>query len=461
MENSKIQEHIINANNSRLKYISLISLGFSVFTLITDFFVHGVWSNESLDFYKALDIAFTIISILAVSFFWLFKIKNSMLQKTGILFFPFFWIIWSAVITGIDYGILGLSTLIAIILLTTFFLYLNLIVSIVYFVCSGLALMATIYFRGNVNENYLSLIFLLIPILGISVLISAKNYKNKLIDLSNQEKMVEMNLKLYDSNENLESEVEKRTKEILIALKKAEESDRLKTAFLHNISHEIRTPMNSIVGFSELLNDPDLLPEICQQYTNIIVKSSNHLLSIINDIISIATIDSGQEKIIEAEFHLNSTLQLIHEQFFLQAKKLDVDLNLLPSFSEGEDNIVSDETKLVQILSNLIGNALKFTKKGHINFGYNVVETTHALSLQFFVKDTGIGIPPEMQEDIFQRFRQVESATTRQFEGSGLGLSISKAYVELLGGKIWLNSELGKGSTFYFTIPVKRGEKNT
>jgi PAS domain S-box-containing protein len=251
----------------------------------------------------------------------------------------------------------------------------------------------------------------------------------------------------------------KRTEEELIKAKeKAEESDMLKTAFLHNISHEIRTPMNSIVGFADMLNEPDLHAENRKQFTDIIIQSSNHLLSIISDIVNIATIEAGQAKINSTTIKLNSTLQLIHEQFFLKAKKLNIDLNLQPLFKYNEDLIYTDETKLVQIISNLISNALKFTSKGHINFGYNVVETRHALSLQFFVEDTGIGIPFEMHEEIFTRFRQVENAATRQFGGSGLGLSISKAYVELLGGEMWVKSDIGKGSTFYFTIPFLKVE---
>ncbi|HEY5123408.1 MAG TPA: hypothetical protein VIK14_06700 [Ignavibacteria bacterium] len=203
MENFKIKEHIIIANNSRLKIISLISLGFSVFALYTDFLVHGVWHAEYLYLYKILDIVFAIISVSAISFFWLLKIKNINLQKTGIILFPFLFIVWSAVITGIDFSFLGLSTLITVVLVATFFLYLNLIVSILYFVSSGLALLTTLYLLGNIKDNYLSLIFILIPVIVISVLISARNYKYKKNDLFQQEKIEEINNKLNDSNKNL------------------------------------------------------------------------------------------------------------------------------------------------------------------------------------------------------------------------------------------------------------------
>lgn len=247
------------------------------------------------------------------------------------------------------------------------------------------------------------------------------------------------------------------TLELIKAKEKAEESDRLKTAFLHNISHEIRTPMNAIVGFSGFLHDPNLNFEKRKQFTDIIVQSSNQLLSIISDIVNIATLEAGQEKIHEGEINLNSTLELLYEQFLIKAKKQHLIFNLKTFLSDHEDRIISDETKLVQILTNLIGNALKFTQQGSINFGYTIKNN----ELEFFVEDTGIGVHPEMHEKIFKRFRQVESTMERKFGGSGLGLSISKAYVELLGGKIWLISELDKGSTFFFTIPFKRAKQNT
>lgn len=243
--------------------------------------------------------------------------------------------------------------------------------------------------------------------------------------------------------------------ELIRAKEKAEESDHLKTAFLHNISHEIRTPMNSIVGFSEFLNDPDLLPEKRQEYTEIIMKSCNQLLSIITDIVSIATIEAGQEKILEKEMDLNETLSQLYKQFLLKVKNQNLSLVLSPFKPENEEIILTDQTKLVQILSNLIDNAIKFTRRGYVNFGYTIVGN----EIEFFVEDTGIGIPDEMHEEIFKRFRQVETNTTRQFGGSGLGLTISKAYTELLGGRMWLNSELGKGTTIYFTVPYKKVEE--
>jgi len=248
------------------------------------------------------------------------------------------------------------------------------------------------------------------------------------------------------------TELKKSAEELMAAKEKAEENDRLKTAFLHNISHEVRTPMNSIVGFSDLLADPDTLPEERKHFSEIIIQNSNQLLSIINDIVNIATIEAGQEKAIINPVNINSICNLVYEQFFQKAKSQNIVLvfnNYLPNI---ESDIMTDGTKLTQILTNLINNALKFTEEGYIELGYSV----EGDYLKFFVKDTGIGIPQEKHEEIFKRFSQLSLAKNYQYRGSGLGLSISKAYVELLGGKIWIQSSPGNGSTFYFTIPYTK-----
>ena len=173
------------------------------------------------------------------------------------------------------------------------------------------------------------------------------------------------------------------------------------------------------------------------------------MLAIIDDIIRIASIEVGQEKIQKNEININLICKLINEQFSIKANDKDVKLSLKTVLTDDDAIIITDATKLTEILTNLIGNALKFTRQGYVNFGYVVKDN----QLEFYVEDSGMGIPPDMQEKIFNRFRQVETTNTRNFGGSGLGLSISKAYAEMLGGKIWLTSELDKGSVFYFTIP--------
>jgi signal transduction histidine kinase len=210
--------------------------------------------------------------------------------------------------------------------------------------------------------------------------------------------------------------------------------------------------MNSIVGFSDLLADPDTLPEERKHFTDIIIQNSNQLLSIINDIVNIATIEAGQERAIINPVNINSICNLVYEQFLLKAKNKNIVLIFNNFISSVKSDVMTDGTKLTQILTNLINNALKFTEEGYIELGYSV----EGDYLKFFVKDTGIGIPQEKFEEIFKRFSQLNLAKNYQYGGSGLGLSISKAYVELLGGKIWIQSLPGKGSTFYFTIPYTK-----
>jgi len=243
--------------------------------------------------------------------------------------------------------------------------------------------------------------------------------------------------------------------ELIAAKEKAEESDRLKTAFLHNVSHEIRTPMNAIIGFSALLNEPDTTEEEKHQFIEIIFQSGSQLLSIINDIVDIANIESGQVKVNTIEMNLNSSLRSLDEQFSYKEKPGILSINLDTGLSDTEAFIVTDSTKLIQILSNLINNAAKFTREGQIDFGYSLKDGY----LEFFVRDTGIGIPPEHHKKIFERFFQIDNIISRKFCGTGLGLSICKAYVELLGGEIWVDSWPGKGTEFRFTLPFTHPDK--
>ena len=245
----------------------------------------------------------------------------------------------------------------------------------------------------------------------------------------------------------------KKTEADLIAAKElAEESDRLKTAFLHNVSHEIRTPMNAIIGFSSLLNEPGLSEPEKKQYIEIIFQSGGQLLSIINDIVDIANVESGQAKINLSKFNLNSALRSLNEQFSIIARANDIEIRMNPGMPDTESEIVTDNTKLVQILSNLINNAVKFTKKGAIEYGYRLSGNW----LEFYVNDTGIGISAEHLPRIFDRFYQVDSKVSRQYSGTGLGLSICKGFVELLGGSISVESEPGTGTKFMFVIPFRK-----
>jgi len=257
---------------------------------------------------------------------------------------------------------------------------------------------------------------------------------------------------MQDLTERKEAELE-----LFKAKEKAEESDQLKTAFLQNISHEIRTPLNAIIGFSRFLSDSDLTPEKRNYFAKIIEQSGTQLHSIVSDIISISTIQTGQEIISEREIDLSVMLSRLYEQFLPKAQEQLVTLTLGPILPESNISIITDESKLIQTLSKLINNALKFTPQGGIDFGFRVKDAF----LEFYVKDTGVGIPKELYEEVFKNFQKNDTSSSHLYRGTGLGLSIAKAYVKMLGGEIWFTSELGVGSTFYFTIPYKKGEANT
>ncbi len=234
-----------------------------------------------------------------------------------------------------------------------------------------------------------------------------------------------------------------------LAKEKAEESDRLKSAFLANMSHEIRTPMNGIIGFSDLLENAGITEKQRQDYIQIIKNSGLQLLSIINDIVDISKIETGQVKIASDTFNLSKALQEIHLFFKPLADKKGLDLKLNFNCFDLEEKINTDEVKLRQIITNLISNAIKFTDTGEVELGVTVKDSF----LQFYVKDTGVGIPEKYQQVIFHRFRQADYNVAGKHGGTGLGLAISKAYVELMGGVIWVESTVGSGSHFRFKIP--------
>ena len=244
--------------------------------------------------------------------------------------------------------------------------------------------------------------------------------------------------------------------ELKEAKEHAEESDRLKTSFLANMSHEIRTPMNGIIGFANLLRDPDLPEEKRDLFLKHIDHSSNQLLNIIDDIIDISKIESGQLKISNKPVRINEILDEIFSSFFHRIRgdapgQKQVAFKLKKGNESNDFTIVTDDFRLSQIFNNLIGNAIKFTKEGHITFGYTIRDHRH---VEFFVSDSGIGIPHNKIRIIFDRFGQVNQERSQQPTGTGLGLPISKSLVDLMGGEMWVESEVGKGTTFYFTLPL-------
>lgn len=251
------------------------------------------------------------------------------------------------------------------------------------------------------------------------------------------------------------SKVKETEHELIAAKEHAEESDRLKSAFLANMSHEIRTPLNSIIGFSELLRENDYDEEMKNSFISHIVTNGNNLLNIISDIVDISKMESGEITIRKSKIHVKNFLNEITSMHSLKVEEKQLRFTSTCSFAETEVFILADKERLQQIFNNLISNAIKFTSEGYIEMGCRQVGDM----VEFHVKDTGIGIPANYHEQIFDRFRQVETSITRKFGGNGLGLAISKNLVILMAGKIWVESEVGKGSTFYFTLP-KLGATN-
>jgi signal transduction histidine kinase/CheY-like chemotaxis protein len=450
MDNSKIKANLIRANFSTLKYISLITFGFSVLFIITDFFYHSILKENLLLFYRILDISLFITAITGVYFFWVYRKNNQTLQKVVTILFPFLILIWAATITGSDFQIFGLSTFIIVLLFCTFFLYLDLVVSIFLYSSSCIALITTVYLRGEFNENFLSMLFLLIPTNIFCVLITYRNYKNKKRDLLNQLKIMMMNKGLLNSNENLEKIVSIRTREIQFALEKAEESDRLKTAFLHNISHEIRTPLNAVAGFSKLITKPNISLEKIKRFSESIRTNSDKLIQIVTDVIEISQIQAKEVKVKNTEFDIVALIKEIFSRFTQKAKEKKIDLLIKSDHSYEKFLIEADQKKIEVVLMHLIDNAIKFTSKGHVEINFMIESEKLILS----VSDTGIGISDKMKMHIFEPFRQAETEMSKTYGGNGLGLAIIKSYIELMRGTIAFTSEVNKGSTFALTIPI-------
>lgn len=254
-------------------------------------------------------------------------------------------------------------------------------------------------------------------------------------------------------NKNLEYLVQERTKELEKAKNEAEKSDKLKSAFLANISHEIRTPMNGIFGFTRLLKELNLDDEP-NEYINIIEQSGLRMLNLINDIIDVSKLESGLVISDIKATNLSELIKYIYTFFKPEAKSKGIQLQSNNKISGKDIIIKTDHEKIYAVLTNLVKNAIKFTETGTIEFGYHLEHNKQKITvLQFHVKDSGIGIPINKQKTIFDRFIRADISNEKVYEGAGLGLSIAKAYVEMLGGEIWLKSEEGVGSTFYFTIP--------
>lgn len=270
----------------------------------------------------------------------------------------------------------------------------------------------------------------------------------------------ESNKQLMQNNKELirktEQLKEKQTK-LAKAVIKSKESDRLKSSILANISHEIRTPLNGILGFSDMILNPSIDEDKKELFNDVIKESSARLLQVITDLLEISNIETDKIEINEEVVCINTIISEMYLKYLAQTRKKGLEFYSNKPFTDIESTIVSDKLRLRQVLDNLLANAIKFTLEGKIEFGYQIKGSW----VEMYVKDTGIGIEKDMYEKIFDGFYQVEMKNNRSFAGIGIGLSISKKLIGLLGGEIWLESVPGKGTIFYFTIPyVKFGAAN-
>ncbi|MFP4556574.1 MAG: tetratricopeptide repeat protein [Bacteroidales bacterium] len=297
-----------------------------------------------------------------------------------------------------------------------------------------------------VQASLAVIVILLIFLLVISIFV-ARSFKQKNLAYS------QVNTELNHINNHLENIVENRTSDLLDALQKAQESDKLKSTFLANMSHEVRTPLNGILGFSKLLLEEDISSNTRKMYIDIINRRSRGLLQIINDLINISMLDTGQVEVKTSAFNLNQLLYDLYSMFNSESykkKNPNVELKLSVSLSDSRSNVITDPNRLEQILTNLLDNAIKFTSTGSVSFGYSIYQKKEVI---FFVKDTGTGIPLRRRDKIFTRFNKEPDMLKNEAFGTGLGLPICKGLVELLNGKIWYESEEDKGTTFFFSIP--------
>lgn len=244
--------------------------------------------------------------------------------------------------------------------------------------------------------------------------------------------------------------------ELVRAKEKAEESDRLKTAFLQNMSHEIRTPLNGILGFASILNESENTKEDVITYSGMIKNSGYRLLNMINNIIEISKIESGNLNIVNSVFSLNNLMREIFNQHKISAGEKNLELKMNLTVSDENSFIESDSLLFLQLITNFVSNAIKFTKEGSVEFGYHFIES----EIMLFIKDTGTGIPIEYHNKIFDRFYQIDMTLSRGYEGVGLGLAICKGIVQSLNGRIELESEENKGTTFKIYLPIKRVQQN-
>jgi signal transduction histidine kinase len=458
-------------NLQRTLLLSAIAFVLTLYVTIMDYLtLYSSHNALSLSIYRVLDPIYTgfalLINILAR---FARTYENKKLTRAVINIFIFGTIINYSMVSSIEqFDFKHHPSFVFALILMCVLMYIKPI-KVVFLFCIGIALIFTFHQLIGIHEKPTEVSFSVSLFIGpIAFLCSWIQYKNNLrnfVDKDNLDKLNrdlehqvnERTTELERANKELKIQIENQKKsevELKMAIEKAAKSDRLKSAFLSNLSHEIRTPLNSIIGFSSLLNNPNLGEDKMKRYTGLITNCGKELVYIIDQLVEVSRIESGEIEVNRMYFHINELLHELQQhciERLRDMKKEVITLMVNNKCHERNLRVYSDMVKVKHIIQNLLENAVKFTEKGKIEVG---VEMASNHQLQFFVRDTGIGISNEHKEVLFDQFTQGESGMSRKYSGLGLGLSISKKYTELLGGKIWFESMEGKGSTFYFSLPV-------
>ncbi len=464
---------ICYTNYTRLRYWSYFLILLVIFQLYSDLTFTGIYTSEQTKLFFRIDIILAFFTLLYFLLSHFYKPESAdkvkTIHKIIMVSYFIFHLNWGAMVSsvesvtanGLPTFLIGVFSAATLFYIRGGYFLLFLIISLVtlYLMLNHLALdqkkMIDEYYSVLTLATIAWVVSRVILTTRLRTFIATKKMEevNESLDRTVKERTVE----LSNTNEKLVGEIKERKKyehDLILAVKRAEEADRLKTVFLANLSHEIRTPLNGILGFSDLLNRGEIASDRRKRYIDIILNSGQQLLRIIDDILDISLIESNQMKVHEVEFSLNEKIREIYEFFSASGKtsgKDNIRLVSVIGLPDGKDNIYTDPFRLQQVINNLLKNAYKFTFEGEIEFGYEFTND----ELLFFVTDTGIGIDVGKREIIFERFRQGEESLKRSFGGTGLGLSISKGIVEQMGGKIWLDTTFRKGARFYFTLSDK------
>ncbi len=318
----------------------------------------------------------------------------------------------------------------------------------------------TIALKG-VSNNVLGILsaFFSIPVAKEEVIktvmyMFASRFSSELQHMENEREVKRSNLELLVFKEEFiqkNKELDKMNKELRVAKLKAEESDKLKSSFLANLSHEIRTPMNAIIGFTELLKSNHLTPEEQSEYLEIVHQNGNQLLRVMDALIDISKLQARAYIDERETVSINEMLIDLQDYFkkMIEVNQKPIELKLYIDAEDGEDNIYTQKEAIFKVFDHLIDNAVKFTHQGEILIGYQVYNDYY----EFFVKDTGVGIPKGEENRIFDLFRQIDTDNTRGFDGNGIGLSIVKRYIEVMKGTVWAEPDQKEGALFKFRVP--------